>query len=276
MYTEGMTYKDAHQRMTRTSPASTHWCPCGTRAQEWAYQGGCPDERVEERNGARYSFDSSRYRAMCRACHRATDGRERRMPMDIEAAAELYAQGLTVAEVAARLEVNSVQQLRRRLREAGVSLRRGGTARVVVDVEALVAAYSTGASVRAAAEAVGVTASVARDRLDEAGALRRRARVDDAAIAAAYLAGGPAAVDVPSTTLYRALRSRGVETIRGPQVRPVLDGGEVERRYLAGATSHEIAAEDGSSAATVLKLLRARGVAIRPRGRSSPGPEATR
>lgn len=72
-----VTYLTAHCRVySKYGKASTHECDCGRQAHEWAYQGGCPDERIDPR-GRPYSPNPDRYVAMCRYCHRAFDRFER-------------------------------------------------------------------------------------------------------------------------------------------------------------------------------------------------------
>lgn len=54
-------------------PASAHNCPCGRLAQDWAYQGGDPNERVDPKLGYVFSLDPDRYLPMCHSCHLRMD-----------------------------------------------------------------------------------------------------------------------------------------------------------------------------------------------------------
>jgi hypothetical protein len=66
-------YIAAHQRVHRLKGrAANHTCHCGSQAQEWAYDGGCPDELIDDR-GRKYSPNPDYYNPMCRSCHRAFD-----------------------------------------------------------------------------------------------------------------------------------------------------------------------------------------------------------
>ena len=56
-------YHRAHYALRRDlGKASDHTCPCGKRAQDWAF---------DEPTG--FSEDPSRYTALCRGCHRRLD-----------------------------------------------------------------------------------------------------------------------------------------------------------------------------------------------------------
>lgn len=70
-------YDAVHRRLSREiGPARSFDCVnCGLPAHEWAYMGGCPDEEVQDVAGhhLRFSADQSRYRPMCRGCHRKQD-----------------------------------------------------------------------------------------------------------------------------------------------------------------------------------------------------------
>ena len=56
--------------------ASQYVCvECGVRAEEWSYNGGCPNEYTENVRGIvlAYSTDQGRYSPRCKKCHRAMD-----------------------------------------------------------------------------------------------------------------------------------------------------------------------------------------------------------
>lgn len=66
-------YSQVHTVMRRDcGKASERTCGCGSRADEWAYLGGDPDEMTDQR-GLKYSTDQSLYVAMCLSCHRRMD-----------------------------------------------------------------------------------------------------------------------------------------------------------------------------------------------------------
>lgn len=71
------TYTGMHKRLFYDKgKASEHSCvDCGKRAQEWSYDGGCPNELYEtlEKLPIAYSTDQSRYSPRCRKCHRGRD-----------------------------------------------------------------------------------------------------------------------------------------------------------------------------------------------------------
>lgn len=70
-------YDGAHKRLHRErGKASAHSCvDCGNRAQEWSYDGGCPNELYEVivKMPVAYSTDQSRYSPRCLKCHRGRD-----------------------------------------------------------------------------------------------------------------------------------------------------------------------------------------------------------
>ena len=70
-------YQSAHRRIWRTlGPARDHTCmSCDKVAAQWAYIGGCPDERTQVRgkSAIAYSLDPDRYVPMCSSCHRRHD-----------------------------------------------------------------------------------------------------------------------------------------------------------------------------------------------------------
>jgi hypothetical protein len=74
---ETLTYTGMHKRLFYDKgKASAHSCvDCGNRAQEWSYDGGCPDElhEVLEKKPIAYSTDQSKYSPRCRPCHRGRD-----------------------------------------------------------------------------------------------------------------------------------------------------------------------------------------------------------
>lgn len=72
-YQETVSYSQAHLRLKNDrGPAALHLCvKCGNQAQEWAYMGGCPNERIDL--GKRFTTDQTRYRPMCVSCHRRHD-----------------------------------------------------------------------------------------------------------------------------------------------------------------------------------------------------------
>lgn len=70
-------YGAAHNRLRRIrGPASGYTCGCGRPAQDWAYLGGDPDERVCTKFGLVFSANLDRYVAMCRSCHHRLDKRK--------------------------------------------------------------------------------------------------------------------------------------------------------------------------------------------------------
>lgn len=68
-------YSGAHLQVVREHGlAVTHPCSeCGGEAAEWAYDHSDPDELRHPDHGSPYSLDTSRYRPMCRPCHRTFD-----------------------------------------------------------------------------------------------------------------------------------------------------------------------------------------------------------
>jgi len=71
------TYTGMHKRLFYDlGKASAHTCvDCGSQAQEWSYNGGCPNELYEviEVEPIPYSIDQSRYSPRCVRCHRIKD-----------------------------------------------------------------------------------------------------------------------------------------------------------------------------------------------------------
>lgn len=56
--------------------AANHTCvDCAQQAEEWSYDGGCPNEIIENVNGVilSYSVDQGRYSPRCKKCHRRKD-----------------------------------------------------------------------------------------------------------------------------------------------------------------------------------------------------------
>lgn len=70
-------YDGAHKRIHRSKgKASAQACvDCGNPAQEWSYNGGCPNELYETliKVPVAYSTDESRYSPRCIPCHRRRD-----------------------------------------------------------------------------------------------------------------------------------------------------------------------------------------------------------
>lgn len=67
-----MSYMAMHNRLRQwRGSARDYSCPCGKRAQEWAYQGS-RHERVDP-EGRRYSVNPDDYAPMCHRCHRLLD-----------------------------------------------------------------------------------------------------------------------------------------------------------------------------------------------------------
>ena len=70
-------YAGVHKRLRRdVGPAKDRRCvDCGSPAEEWSYDGGCPDEAKADWGGSilAYSPDLSRYSPRCRKCHRHMD-----------------------------------------------------------------------------------------------------------------------------------------------------------------------------------------------------------
>lgn len=149
-------------------------------------------------------------------------------------------------------------------------------ARPRAGVAELIAAYGAGHSLEKVAAMVGSDRSTVRRRLIAAGldtsrrggprAVPARFRVlDGPVVAAQYRAGmSVAAIARHHRTALRAVRrtldAEGV-TMRAPSVvRFHFDMDELTRRWLAGATSAQLAAEFGCSPATVLARLHAVGL----------------
>lgn len=79
---DAISYLGMHKRITGTrGRASAHPCACGQPAEEWAYGGGCPDERrrAHASNGSvcAYCPHPDCYEPMCKPCHRRVDGERR-------------------------------------------------------------------------------------------------------------------------------------------------------------------------------------------------------
>lgn len=68
-------YDAVHMRLASTrGPASSHRCAdCADWADEWSYNGGCPDQKRAPDTGCPYSTDAARYVPRCRSCHVAYD-----------------------------------------------------------------------------------------------------------------------------------------------------------------------------------------------------------
>ena len=68
---DSASYSAVHTRMGK---ADAHLCvDCGSQAEEWSYEGGCPRELICPRRHLRYSPDPSRYSPRCKRCHLAQD-----------------------------------------------------------------------------------------------------------------------------------------------------------------------------------------------------------
>jgi len=71
---DAVSYDGMHFRLkAEFGVASTHLCPCGAQAEQWAYQHTDPNERFQAGDGP-YSTDPDHYLPMCRPCHRQLDG----------------------------------------------------------------------------------------------------------------------------------------------------------------------------------------------------------
>ena len=90
-------YDGVHKRLMRDiGKASQFQCvDCGYQAEEWSYNGGCPNEHWElfpDGVWLAYTTDQSRYSPRCTPCHRTRDlgAQDRPTPPDhiIEAAIE--------------------------------------------------------------------------------------------------------------------------------------------------------------------------------------------
>lgn len=70
-----VSYSGAHHRIYQArGSASQFSCgQCKQRADEWAYDHECPDQRADETSGLPYSLNPERYAPMCRPCHRQFD-----------------------------------------------------------------------------------------------------------------------------------------------------------------------------------------------------------
>lgn len=75
---EAPTYDGMHKRIfyDRGRASAFRCVDCENRAEEWSYNGGCPNEHAEEVRGLimTYSVDQSRYSPRCIKCHRHKDG----------------------------------------------------------------------------------------------------------------------------------------------------------------------------------------------------------
>lgn len=91
----------------------------------WSYDGTDPDERTDSARGYRYSLDLSRYRPLCRSCHRHATGPGGAGPLDVERAAWLYRAGASSRGIAALLDASPSAVLRA-LRTHGVPIRDRG------------------------------------------------------------------------------------------------------------------------------------------------------
>lgn len=71
-------YDGMHKRLFYDrGKASDYSCvECGNRADEWSYDGGCPNEILEIRaiDPLPYTTDQTKYSPRCIKCHRAMDG----------------------------------------------------------------------------------------------------------------------------------------------------------------------------------------------------------
>ena len=71
-------YAGAHKRLLRErGRAANYACAtCGSPAHEWSYNGGDPEEFIEDYRGTliAYSTDQDLYSPRCRPCHRRMDG----------------------------------------------------------------------------------------------------------------------------------------------------------------------------------------------------------
>ena len=72
---DDVTYGGVHFRLaSMNGPAGSHQCAdCGEWADEWSYNGGCPDEKRDPDSGCPYSTDPDRYAPRCHSCHTALD-----------------------------------------------------------------------------------------------------------------------------------------------------------------------------------------------------------
>lgn len=75
---DSATYAAVHMRLLTTfGPAANYSCvDCGRRAEQWAYDYGCPEQREDAKRGCLYSPDLMRYSPRCVPCHQRQD-RER-------------------------------------------------------------------------------------------------------------------------------------------------------------------------------------------------------
>jgi hypothetical protein len=70
---DDVSYDGMHYRLrSQLGLASAYECPCGAQAAEWAYQHGCPDERISDQ-GFPYSLNPDEYLAQCQSCHKILD-----------------------------------------------------------------------------------------------------------------------------------------------------------------------------------------------------------
>lgn len=75
------TYRTVHSRLVRDLGSAADY-PCGgcgyRAAEQWAYQGGALDERLDPKHHSAYSNDQEFYAPMCRTCHKTVDNATRR------------------------------------------------------------------------------------------------------------------------------------------------------------------------------------------------------
>jgi hypothetical protein len=68
-------YAALHERIARQrGRAASYRCvDCDGEAADWAYDYSDPDPARDAKTGLLYSFDVSRYRPLCKSCHRLAD-----------------------------------------------------------------------------------------------------------------------------------------------------------------------------------------------------------
>jgi len=121
------TYSSVHHRLIRTrGPARGYACAkCGRPALDWAYRGGDPDERVDERGyraGMAFTSNLAAYDPLCRSCHRAQDDRGEAAKNGRDAASKISATrralladdpefAARVSEVSRRVGTQAIQKV---------------------------------------------------------------------------------------------------------------------------------------------------------------------
>ncbi len=199
---------------------------------------------------------------------------------DVEELIDRYRGGETVAELARAADLSEAV-VARRLRKAGVTMRRPGRRRAPVPDELLLARYATGLTLEEIAGEVGLSSRTVSRRLKATG-VQVRYRRNRPAHGPAYPVQEWVARyrDGESVTAIAALSRVGCSTVYRHLARagmPLRRHRETERlvaRYADGLTLTDLAAESALDRRTVARRLRAADVHVRyRRTRPAPGPD---